>query len=363
VSGSDEHRAPRILAAGLSPAWQQILVVDAFRLGEVNRAREAHWCGSGKVLNVGIALAHMAAARSRLLSHSASPRNDLSGSGVAPLASSLFADGDSGPICRTLSVIGARARAAIEPELQALGVDCQWVETAAETRICTTIVDRAAGRTTELVENAPPLTAGEISGFRQAFAREAATAQIAILTGSLPGGMPATFFRELLESVARRPSASALGTHAPEIVLDVRGPELLAALACRPLIVKPNREEVKHTLQRELNSDADLHAAMHELNDRGAQWVVVTNGAAPVWASHSGNLYRFDPPRVDVVVNPIASGDCLAAGIAWATASGRDMLEAIQYGIAAAADNLGQLLPARLDGERMSSLEREVGRG
>ena len=44
-----------ILSAGLTPAWQQILVFDGFRYGEVNRAAEAVWCASGKVFNAGIA--------------------------------------------------------------------------------------------------------------------------------------------------------------------------------------------------------------------------------------------------------------------------------------------------------------------
>ena len=48
-----------ILAAGLSPAWQQFLVFDSFRYGEVNRAREAHWCTAGKVCNAGNAAHHL----------------------------------------------------------------------------------------------------------------------------------------------------------------------------------------------------------------------------------------------------------------------------------------------------------------
>jgi fructose-1-phosphate kinase PfkB-like protein len=99
---------------------------------------------------------------------------------------------------------------------------------------------------------------------------------------------------------------------------------------------------------------------MREFNDRGAEWVVVTNGAAAVWASHRGKLYRFQPPRIENVVNPIASGDCLAAGIACAIASGKDMIDAIQFGIAAAADNVGQLLPARVDLSRISALQPKV---
>ena len=48
-----------ILTAGLTPAWQQILVFDSFRPGEVNRARESHWCASGNVFNAGIAAHHL----------------------------------------------------------------------------------------------------------------------------------------------------------------------------------------------------------------------------------------------------------------------------------------------------------------
>ena len=77
MSDSADRRR-RVLAAGLSPAWQQILVFDEFNTGKVNRASEVHWCGSGKVLNVGIALAHLAK--------------------------------NSEVDCNTLSVIGRRAR-------------------------------------------------------------------------------------------------------------------------------------------------------------------------------------------------------------------------------------------------------------
>ena len=48
-----------ILSAGLTPALQQILVFDAFQCGQVNRAREARWCASGKVFNAGIAVHHL----------------------------------------------------------------------------------------------------------------------------------------------------------------------------------------------------------------------------------------------------------------------------------------------------------------
>jgi fructose-1-phosphate kinase PfkB-like protein len=318
------------------------MVLDGFHVGEVNRAREVHWCASGKVLNVGIAL------------------------------SQLSPGGDAGIGSRVLSVIGPRTRQMIQPELTALGADCRWIETRAETRICTTIVDQKAGSTTELVENAPPLFADELAAFRDAFAQEAASADVVVLTGSLPhvAASPAadasvslggprdatqpgdeadfreiTFYRELLKTTPAR------------ALLDVRGPELLAALECRPFCVKPNREELGKTLGRTLTSDGELHSAMRSLHEQGAQWVLITQGAGPVWLLGGGAMYVLQPPRIERVINPIASGDCLAAGIAWGLASGRSMPDAVRFGIAAAADNVGQILPARLNMQRIADLE------
>ena len=58
------------------------------------------------------------------------------------------------------------------------------------------------------------------------------------------------------------------------------------------------------------------------------------------------------------VVNPIGCGDCLAAGIAVALSEGADMVDAVRFGMAAAAQNATDLLPARLD---QLSVSEEAG--
>jgi fructose-1-phosphate kinase PfkB-like protein len=148
-----------IVAAGLSPAWQQILVFDEFVSGEVNRAREAHWCGSGKVLNTGLAISQL------------------------------------GAECCTLSPLGGAAREAIEAEFRSLGAPLRTITCREATRVCTTILDRATGATTELVENARPLSEDEVAAYIAAFAEEAAQAKVVVLTGSLPAGVPSSFYR------------------------------------------------------------------------------------------------------------------------------------------------------------------------
>lgn len=302
-----------IVAAGLTPAWQQILVFESLRLGEVNRARQALWCASGKVLNVGVALAHLGAA------------------------------------ARTVTLLGGAPRRAIELEFAAHGAELFATETKAATRVCTTVLDRASGRTTELVENAPPIADRELAAFRAVFRQAVADADVVVLTGSLPAGVSSDTFADLLADMPR----------ACRAILDVRGPELTAALVRRPLLVKPNREELAATIGAVIETQAECVAAARSLCRGGAEWALVTHGREPAILVSESQAFRVRSVAVDAV-NPIAAGDCLTAAVAWAYSGGRPMTDAVRYGMAAAANNVEALLPARLDRQRVERLAEEV---
>ena len=287
-----------ILVAGLTPAWQQILSFRHFELGEVNRAYRAVVCASGKVLNVGTALYHL---------------------GV-----------DTQTICPAGGFTGKR----IQADFKQLGIPIQWIATQAPIRTCTTILDESTGKTTELVENSNPLTIDELAAYSSAFLEEARSAQVIVLTGSLPEGTPPTFFRQLLEPISAK------------TVLDIRGQELLEALSQRPFLVKPNREELAKTVNRKIDTESDLLDAMAEMRQRGAEWVVVSQGSATLLALGPDGLCRVEPPQIDVV-NPIGCGDCLAAGIAAGIHQNVSMRQALEIGVRAAAENAQSLLPAR----------------
>jgi len=237
----------------------------------------------------------------------------------------------------TLAPLGGPAVPLMDRELAELGVPRRWVVTKSPTRTCTTILDQATGTMTELVEECKPLEQAELEEFRRVYAEEAAQASVAVITGSLPIGTPPAFYRELVE---RTPCPA---------VLDFRGEGLLAALDLKPLVVKPNREELAQTVGHSLDDDDQLLDAMRSLNRRGAQWVVTTQGERPVWVTSASNVYRLHCLPIDKVVNPLGSGDAMAAAIAWAIRDGRSTVEAVQLGIAAAAENLRHLETGRLD--------------
>jgi len=285
-----------IVAAGLTPAWQQILVFDRMRIGHVNRAKTAVWCGSGKVLNVGAALHQLGA-------------NSL-----------------------TLCPIGGTTGRQIRDDFAERGIPARWLVTGAATRVCTTILDEETGATTELVENSAPLSESELDEYVEAFSEESRAASVVVLSGSLPQGTPANYYRRLLE---RTPTKA---------ILDVRGRELIECLPMQPFLVKPNREELAATVGRPLKTDDDVTEAMTELRTLGAEWIVVSNGPAPLLVLGPDGLRRIEPPRVHVI-NPIGCGDALCAELALRIEQQCPVLDAIRAAVASASRRASELLP------------------
>ena len=285
-----------IVAAGLTPAWQQILVFDRVRIGQVNRAKKVVWCGSGKVLNVGAAL-HRLGAKSL-----------------------------------TLCPVGGTTGQQIRDDFAARGITAHWLTTSVATRVCTTILDEEAGTTTELVENSDPLSEAELDEFVAAFADVARVASVVVLCGSLPQGAPTNYYRRLLDRTPAR------------AILDVRGRELIECLPARPFLVKPNREELAATVGRSLESEDDVANAMSELRTLGAEWVVVSDGPAALLALGPDGLYRIEPPRVKVI-NPIGCGDALCAELAVRIEQQWSVVDAIREAAANASKRASELLP------------------
>jgi tagatose 6-phosphate kinase len=300
-----------MLAASLSPALQRILVLAHLAPGEVNRLSEAHACASGKAVNVARAWQAMGAPG------------------------------------RALIPLGGPAAGAFLEDAEGLGLDLRAVRTAGPLRTCTTLIEGDAQRATELVEEAPPLSAAELAELQQAFAAAAQDGEPVVLTGSLPRGVPAAFYLARCRE-ARGP-----------VVLDARGPELLAALAARPRVVKPNREELGRTLGRELTGEVGTWAAMAALQTAGAQAVLVSDGPRPALLAEGPRRFRLQPPALRPL-NPIGSGDCLAAGLALGLLRGLPLHAAARLGLAMAAANAEVMLPGALTPARVRALEAAV---
>ncbi|WP_437192807.1 1-phosphofructokinase family hexose kinase [Planctomicrobium sp. SH527] len=295
-----------ILAAGLSPAHQQTLTFDSLQLGEVNRATKSVWCASGKVINVAM------------------------GAHTLGVATTL------------LTSVGGLSGEVIEQEIEDAGIKAAWVRTVEPMRVCTTLLT-ANGRATELVENTRDTSEQTIAEFVERTRTYANVADVVVLTGSLPGNAPPETFAKIVRNTPRR------------FILDFRGPALQFCLPLSPFLVKPNRAELESTIGQSLNSTDEILNAMRRLNDGGAAWVVVSDGERGLYVTSEDSAFRLVPSMVKTV-NPIGCGDSLAAGIACELYKGKEVVEAVRFGMGAAANNAEQLLPARLNLERSQEL-------
>lgn len=301
-----------VLVICLNPTIQRTFVVDRFRVGEVNRAAQHRTDASGKGVNLARVLVQLGVHATHL-THSG---------------------GRDGPLFRGLA--------------EHDGIEMDVVDADIEIRVAHTIVDRAQGSTTELVEEGrevPPDVEGRLRARFLRYIR--AVDGIAISGSKAPGFSPDLFAWMVGE--ARR-------NHTP-VLSDYRGEDLQASLARSPHIVKPNLAEFVQTFLPErvpaeglsehvqdASLLADVREKMLELHERYGSLPVVTRGAYPTLFVENGQVAEESPIEIEPV-NTIGSGDAFAAGFFFKYLSGESVRTAVHFGHECAALNAGILKP------------------
>lgn len=195
------------------------------------------------------------------------------------------------------------------------------------------------GTTTKVNEPGLQLDDDVLEALTVALAREAAGARWAVLSGSLPPGVPVGWYAELVDRLRSTGVA---------IALDTSGPPLLAALAAGvpslPDLLKPNGEELAELTGHnglDLERDPAVAAqAAGELVRRGVGAVLATLGADGAVLVTPEGSWMGRPPRIRAR-SSVGAGDSALAGYLLADLTGaapeQRLRTAIAYGAAAAA--------------------------
>src|SRR5690606_18637414 len=168
-----------------------------------------------------------------------------------------------------------------------------------------------------------------------------------VVSGSLPPGLPAELFRELLAELPTAP------------VIDSSGPALSAALEARAALVTPNRDELQAVLTELLKvkpsaTANDPMAAASALYQHYGVPILLTLGEAG--AAYVGEeVQMVEAPEV-VASNPVASGDSLLAAFLYGRQQGLDVASSLRLGVAAGVENAVSGGGARLS--RAAVMER-----
>ena len=180
-----------------------------------------------------------------------------------------------------------------------------------------------------------------------------------VCSGSLPPGVPAAGYRELVE----------LGHAAGLPVVVDAAPEVLAqSLPAGPDLVSPNLSEAEGLVLGRTDEQVDERgedipdravAAARELHALGAVRAVVTAGGSGAALATAAGSWWFPAVPVDVV-NPIGAGDSFVAGATLALIAGAGDTEVVARGMAAASASCESPLAAVLDPARAAALFRRL---
>ncbi|MDB5969161.1 MAG: Phosphofructokinase [Hydrocarboniphaga sp.] len=303
----------RVVTVTLNPAIDQTVILDALQLGAVNRARSARVDAGGKGVNVASCLADW---------------------GVATAVTGLL----------------GRANASVfEALFDAKRIDDRCLRLSGETRTNIKLVGKD-GTTTDI--NLPGLNAnaGDLIAVGRALGDLCAPGVLAVLSGSLPSGLPEDSYVELLKIVAANEARA---------VLDTSGAPLSTALAApksaMPYAVKPNRQELEAWAERRLADTADLLAAAQELRALGIALVVVSLGTeGALFVSDAGALLARAP--VIETSSTVGAGDAMVAGLSAALLDNADLETTARLATAFAAAKLGLPGPNLPDRRRVNEL-------
>jgi tagatose 6-phosphate kinase len=238
-------------------------------------------------------------------------------------------------VARVLRTLGADVRAiglaggldgqAVREGLAAAGVPATFTPIAGLTRRTFTVVDEAAGRVAAFNEPGPAVAHGEYRRFRTLFGRALAGCSVAVLSGSVPPGVPATGYAALTKT------AAAAGV---PVILDADGPALRHALAAGPAVVKPNLAELERAAGRQLRAGGEpdlaaVAAAARELTAAGAGAAVVSLGPRGLLAVTADGAW-LAAPAARAAGNPTGAGDAVVAGLALGLSLGRSWEERLR---------------------------------
>lgn len=186
-------------------------------------------------------------------------------------------------------------------DLDAAGIAHRLVRIAGETRKTVTCVSESDGDATIINEPGPEVDDREWNQLCARVRELANTADVVVLSGSLPQGAPADGYAQLIELVA----AQGIST-----VLDSSGAALANGLTARPTMIKPNRAELSA-----VTGIADPVAAARSVRERFGCTVVTSLGGAGLLADTEHGTLSARPPEV-VRGNPVGAGDACVAALA-----------------------------------------------
>lgn len=273
-----------IYTVTLNPSIDYLVHVDHLELGELNRMHQDFKLPGGKGINVSRILQRL-----ELTSH--------------PLG---FLGGFTGEF--------------IQDWLKNEGITGDFTKIAGETRIN---IKLKSGTETEINGAGPVVSSQEIQAFKETLSH-LTKEDIVVLSGSTLPCLPTGFYQELVNHIKAQGAS---------FVIDTTGEDLLDALSDKPLLIKPNKEELGEIYHTTLKETSEIIHYGKKLLKDGAQNVIISMGGEGALLFTQQGVYQAAPLKRPLK-NSVGAGDSMIAGFIGQWQQSKDPIEAFRWGVA-----------------------------
>jgi len=264
--------AKRVITITMNPCIDKTVLVDQFQVYGLNRVHNIRLDPGGKGINVAKVLQNFQ---------------------VDVLVSGLIA-GKQGSL--------------LLQQITQLGIQNDFLEIEGETRINLKIVDESVCKTTEVNEPGFFVAEQEIDNFFQKYQLIIQQAEMIILAGSLPPGVPDDFYARCI-TLAKK---SGIKT-----ILDADGVAFAKGIEAKPYAIKPNILELQHYLNCEAFENVKQVAdAAQKLLDTGIEIVIVSMGKDGAVVADHTEIVKTDTWTVPVK-STVGAGDSMVGSLAY----------------------------------------------
>lgn len=215
-----------------------------------------------------------------------------------------------------LGFVGGFIGEYIANSIRDLGLDEKFVRIEENSRIN---VKLKYDKETEINAKGPKISKEEVEKFFDSL-KEIEKGDVIVISGSLPYSLDSDFYKKVIEKTEA------------DFTIDIADKKLLDYLAYKPLLVKPNEEELGKIFQTEINDD-NLVDYARKLNELGAKNVIVSLGAKGSIFVDENHVYRAKPIE-GKLVNSVGAGDSMVGGFVYGMVNKLEKIDAYKLAVA-----------------------------
>jgi 1-phosphofructokinase family hexose kinase len=255
-----------------------------------------------------------------------------------------------GTASTALGFAGGRAGELLRDGLESLDIQTDFIWVDGETRTNVSIVSESHDHYVKANEPGPTISAADQEKLLAQIRQLAQPGDWWVLAGSLPPGVPATMYADII-AILHEADAKA--------ILDTSGAALEHGCGARPFLAKPNDAEVSKLTGLPVQNRTQIAAAAQAVQAAGVTNVIISLGKDGALLADGQKTMIVASPTIEER-NPIGAGDSMVGGLTWGLSQGMDVAEALRWGIACGAATASMSGTAVGSRQLVESLEKQV---